>query len=454
MSPSTNLDQPAADPTPDDRAGQLGEQLGELQARHVALQAQHAAMCDEQAAVQASLDRYVHLYEQAPVAYITLTYDGLIDEINLTGAELLGLGREKLRNLPFSGFVAPKDVNHWQAHLAKARAQDPNLDCELALKRADGFRSFVHVASQRLVSKGEATTVRVILTDITERKKAEQRTAIVFRTSPIAIGIARVSDGRLVEVNEAMGNLFGWKRDEVIGKTSVEIGYWPSDEARQQWMKLLRREGELYGYEVEICDATGARRNILMSSAFIEFAGEACIVSFLPDITERKRTERYEKFRGQILELLAQDAPLARILEAIVHGVEQVNPGMLCSILLLSDDGRRLRTGAAPSLPDFYNNAMEEIEIGSGVGSCGTSAFTGTRVVVEDIQTHPYWQKHKALASRAGLCACWSQPILSPQGKVLGTFAIYYREVHTPTEFDMSTIEQLSRLTSIAIGRK
>ena len=169
---------------------------------------------------------------------------------------------------------------------------------------------------------------------------------------------------------------------------------------------------------------------------------------------ELYRLTEYEKFRNHILELLAGVESIHSILEAIVLGVEQLNPSMICSILLLNSDGKHLGKGIAPNLPDFYNAALDGIEIGMGVGSCGTAAFTGERVIVDDIATHPYWSPYKELAARAGLGACWSQPIISSSGQVLGTFAIYHHEIHTPVKSDISLIEQAARLASITIERK
>ena len=171
------------------------------------------------------------------------------------------------------------------------------------------------------------------------------------------------------------------------------------------------------------------------------------------DISAREHAKRYEQFRSHTLELLAGDAPLVSIMEAIVRGVEQINPAMLCSILLLDSEGKRLGQGVAPSLPDFYNAAIDGLEIGVGICSCGTAAFTGERVIVEDIQTHPYWTSCKALAARAGLGSSWSQPIHASNGRVLGTFAIYHHEKRTPSDADISLIGQSARLTSIAIER-
>ena len=172
------------------------------------------------------------------------------------------------------------------------------------------------------------------------------------------------------------------------------------------------------------------------------------------DITERKLAEKYEQFRSQTLELLSGGAPLQDVLEGIVHGVEQLKPDMICSILLLDSQGKRLGEGVAPSLPDFYNAAIDGIEIGVGVGCCGTAAATGERVIVDDIMTHPYWAPYKELTTRAGLGACWSEPIRSSTGQVLGTFAVYHREVCSPSAFDISVIEKSVHLVSIAIERK
>jgi len=171
------------------------------------------------------------------------------------------------------------------------------------------------------------------------------------------------------------------------------------------------------------------------------------------DLANRKQSEQREQTRNHVLELLAHGAPLVTILEAIVRGVEEEQPTMLCSILLLDNEGKHLLTGAAPSLPDFYNTATSGIEIGIGVGSSGTAAFTGQRVIVADIQTHPYWVAYKEITSKAGLGACWSEPIRSASGKVLGTFAIYHHQVHQPTDEELRLIEQAANLAEIALGR-
>jgi len=172
------------------------------------------------------------------------------------------------------------------------------------------------------------------------------------------------------------------------------------------------------------------------------------------EIREREKIEKFEQFRSHSLEMLAANNSVSGILESIVLGMERLNPEMLCSILLLDKDGKCLENGIAPSLPVFFNEAIDGICIGMGLGSCGTAAFTGERVIVEDIQSHPYWASYKELATNAGLASCWSQPILSSSDKVLGTFAIYHRTPYAPVAADIYLIEQSARLASIAIEHK
>lgn len=162
---------------------------------------------------------------------------------------------------------------------------------------------------------------------------------------------------------------------------------------------------------------------------------------------------RIAELRNKTLELMVSSKSIADILELITVNVEYEYPDMMCSILLL-DDNQHLTVGAGPSLPKFFNKAVNGIKIGDGVGSCGTAAFKAERIIVEDIDTHPYWQEFKELAQQANLKACWSEPIKSSQGEVLGTFAIYHQEISSPTVNDIKLIEQFAYLVSIAIERE
>jgi diguanylate cyclase (GGDEF)-like protein/PAS domain S-box-containing protein len=171
--------------------------------------------------------------------------------------------------------------------------------------------------------------------------------------------------------------------------------------------------------------------------------------------TVRSTPSREVDLDGQarLLELVATGTTLAEALEAIVRWVESQSVGLSCSILLLDPDGR-LRHGAAPSLPARYNEAIDGIVIGPDVGSCGTAAYTGEPVIVEDVQIDPRWAGYRDLALRWGLRACWSTPIRSRDGRVVGTFAMYYGSPQSPTRSEFRLIDIATKAASLAIERE
>jgi GAF domain-containing protein len=165
------------------------------------------------------------------------------------------------------------------------------------------------------------------------------------------------------------------------------------------------------------------------------------------------RTRRTLESRNLVLEKIARGAPLADVLTTLARTSEEIFFGMKCSVLLLDPEGRRLHHGAAPSLPEMYRSAVEGFEIGPARGSCGTAAFTGHRVIVEDVTTHPFWKGYAELACAAGLRACWSEPIFAVSGAVLGTFAMYYGEPRAPETFELDFIRSSAHIASVAIER-
>ncbi|HLM82476.1 MAG TPA: PAS domain S-box protein [Terriglobales bacterium] len=156
--------------------------------------------------------------------------------------------------------------------------------------------------------------------------------------------------------------------------------------------------------------------------------------------------------QNRVLEMIASSAPLADILTRLTRLIESQSEGLLCSVLLL-DEENRLRHGAAPSLPDAYNQAVDGLLIGPKVGSCGTAAYRREPVLVTDILQDPLWEDGRAIAAEHGLRACWSTPFFSRQGQVLGTFAMYYRTPRAPSSTETELVETATRLASIAVER-
>jgi len=229
-------------------------------------------------------------------------------------------------------------------------------------------------------------------------------------------------------------------------------------EDRVKWQEIIDRAiREKSNYEVEVRfllpDGTvkyirTVGHPVLNASGDVEqFVGSAM------DITERKRTDVLLGGEKRLLERIAKGDSRELILEGACLLVEELATGSLCSILLFDPSANCLRHGAAPSLPKTYTEAIDGAVIGPCVGSCGTAAYRAETVIVSDIATDPLWEDFRELASAHGLRACWSTPILSSAGKVLGTFATYYREPHIPSSQEHNVIERITHLASIAIER-
>jgi PAS domain S-box-containing protein len=153
----------------------------------------------------------------------------------------------------------------------------------------------------------------------------------------------------------------------------------------------------------------------------------------------------------RVLAMVMAHAPLPEILATLCANIEKHHSGLLCSVLLLDADGKTLRHGASPSLPREYSQAIDGTQIGPCVGSCGTAAYRREPVIVSDIATDPLWAAYRHLALTHGLQACWSTPIASQDGGILGTFAIYYREPRTPDEEHLQLIAHATHLAAVAM---
>jgi hypothetical protein len=173
--------------------------------------------------------------------------------------------------------------------------------------------------------------------------------------------------------------------------------------------------------------------------------------SLRAEIAERKRTEALLEGQKRVLETMAAGAPLSDSLAALMRLIEAQAPGMLGSILLLDERAARLWHAAAPSLPPEYMAAIDGLRIGPQAGSCGTAAYRKEPVFVEDIATDPRWEEYRAVALPHGLRACWSTPIFDSQRQVLGTLAMYYRQLGLPQPEHLRLIEMATHIAAIAV---
>ncbi len=160
------------------------------------------------------------------------------------------------------------------------------------------------------------------------------------------------------------------------------------------------------------------------------------------------------KLEHEALSQSARDVPLAEVLDGLLRGLERLMPGALASVLVVDDEKNALVTGAAPSLSRDYLTAIEPVAIAEGMGSCGTAAARKSMVAVDDIMTSPLWKGYEDLAARHSLRACWSTPFYDTRGKMLGTFAVYYREPRAPRPRDLELISASERSVGLIVERR
>jgi len=462
---------------------QVKQVLHDLRVHQIELEMQNEELRRVQAELEASRERYFDLYDLAPVGYCTLTEKGVVLEANLTASKLLGVDRGDLLQQSLSRFILPEDQDIFYTCRKVLFATGTPQVRELRLVHKEGASFWVRMEATVVQGVEGAPVCHAVMSDITERKQAEEarraaeeaqqakeaaaalRESEAFRrrlfdTSTIPIVVMDAVTYRCIDCNPAAAQIYRFpSREDVLGKTPLDISPpvqcdgTPSQEKLRHYIEKVMTEGpavfewrhqrpsgEIWDAEIHLMSFQSGQRQLLQLT--------------VQDITERNRARLHDDWRNRILEALATGASLHSCLELLALSVEAEEPESLCSVLLLDEQGKHLLHGTGPSLPEFYNQAIHGSEIGMGVGSCGTAAFTGKRVVVEDISTHPYWVDYRDLAERAHLRSCWSEPIYSSTGQVLGTFAIYHRAPRCPGSEQIQLIQYAANLASVAIERK
>jgi diguanylate cyclase (GGDEF)-like protein/PAS domain S-box-containing protein len=299
------------------------------------------------------------------------------------------------------------------------------------------------------------------LHDITVRKTQQQQ--LLESEARYARVIAGTNDGiwewniidDITYVSPRCHQLLGYKPGEITETNAVFYSRLHDEDKAKFKAKVDAHIEQNTPLHLEIRLKTKLNKYVwFLCKADVQYdkSGKALLLSgTISNIHQQKLLQHQSLAKNKILEMTAQSQPLPTILLKIIHLLEQDHPEMLCSILLVDESGKHLCAGIGPKLPDFYSKAIEGVPIADETGSCSTAAFRKERVIVENIQTHPYWQAYKNLAEQAQLAACWSQPIINAQGKVLGTFAIYHRQPTAPTEQDIALITNQAILAEIAI---
>ncbi len=360
----------------------------------------------------------------------------------------------------------PKDRAFVQETLDQVARDKKAFDFEHRLLMPDGSLKYVRVVGHPSTNyeSGDFEFVGAV-TDITESKRVEESLrrsegylAEAQRLTHTGSWVWRVSGRDALHLSEEWYRVYGFDPEAGVPSWEERLQRIHTEDQALWQTTINRAIGEKSDYEVEfrILLPSGTVRYIHTvghpvvnaSGDLVEFVGSSI------DVTERKRAEALREGESRILEMIARDARLEEILESLVRVVESQFAGLLCSVLLLDEDGQHTRHGAAPSLPKAYTKAIDGLCIGPKGGSCGPAMYRREPVVVTDILEDPLWESYRGVAEPYGFRACWSTPILAPSGKALGSFAMYYCEPRSPSPAETRALEMATHLAGIAIERR
>src|SRR5215471_11795662 len=399
-------------------------------------------------------------FESNPTMYFIVDEAGVMVSVNAFGAEKLGYTVVELVGQPVLNVFFEPDRQAIQRHASDCFQQPGRtMSWEARKIRKDGSMIWVRETANAVVLKNRPVLL-VVCEDITEQKRAE---AAARRSENQLRGVietmlahvwSALPDGAIDFVNQRWREFTGLPLEDALGWNWETVVH-PDDRNRfvAEWRAALENRQPMES-EIRVRRMDGEYRWLFVRNVplrdelgnIVKWYGTGI------DIEDRKRAEALLNGEKRILEMVAKGESLAQILDTLCRLVEEQTSDVLTSILLV--DGDRLRHGGAPSLPKAYTEAIDGVVIGPAVGSCGTAAYRGEQVIVEDIATDPLWADYREAALPHSLRACWSTPVLSSQGKVMATFAMYYREPCRPSPRDQEIIEQITHLAGAAIERK
>lgn len=324
---------------------------------------------------------------------------------------------------------------------------------DVQLVRKDGQMRWISVSlAQTRGADGQLHMAFV--SDVTARRQRQERERLLslgFDETQSAVLITDAR-GRVVHLNKGFCRLFGFDASQALRRHAAALLV--PDRARRR--AALDHAARLLAGEPVRCDERVACRDgrplwcsVSVNPIFDDYGTLANLVIVLMDITH---TKVHEVLQHRMLDALVREVPTSEVMQMMCRDVEQTAPQVLCSVLRVEDG--RLRTLAAPSLPEAYSRQVDGIPVGPGVGCCGTAAHTGQTVVARDIALDPNWQGISHLALEHGLAACWSTPIKASDGRVLGTFAFYYRRPHDPDAFHRRLVDVIVHLCALALERE
>ena len=378
------------------------------------------------------------------------TWDVIISDYHLpkfNASDALQIVKSRYPNLPF--IVVSGTIGETAAvELMKAGAHDYLMKASLT-RLSEAVRREVRDAEIRVERQRSQLELDLV----------KERLQLAVDGSGIGLWDWAIQTDDVI-INERLAEIFGYTLDELSQfgtKNWWQLNH-PEDsqKAKLAMESHFQQKALVYECELRKLHKSGAWVWVLSRGKVVEWDGEGKplrMTGTTLDISDRKQAELRVEMQNSILERIAKGEALPDILEVLVRATEDQIEGGLCSILLCDREGK-LHHGAAPNLPDAYNQALEGLSIGENAGSCGTAAFRKEPIIVSDLANDPLWQDYKELALAHGLRSCWSFPAIASDGSVLATFAVYHQDIHSPQPQELEAIALAANIVKIAIERE
>jgi diguanylate cyclase (GGDEF)-like protein/PAS domain S-box-containing protein len=325
---------------------------------------------------------------------------------------------------------------------------------EITIRRSNGSRLRAALSVSRVEIDDRSNYmafVRDITAEVERREQITLLNLVADKTNRAVVLTDRRM--RIVYTNAAFSRMFGHSPEEIQGRQANELlaGRHTDQKTLARLRRLVCNGG---GDEEEVLAYDSNGDEIWISTTVKAFRNDRgrlkYMFALLTDITESKQLRSLQQL---IMGALADELPITEIADQLCRRVELIAPDVVSSVLHIDSDGLVHPLGG-PSLPEDYSRALDGVAIGPDVGSCGSAAYYGKPVLAQDIDTDPRWQPYKSMPLEVGLKACWSTPIKAKDGRVIGTFAFYFRECRAPSRWHQRIVDACVHLGALAIERK
>lgn len=457
----------------------------ELQVHQVELEMQNDELRRAQIELEVVRDRYVDLYDFSPAGHLTLDSTGTIVKANLRAGTLLGVARNLLIGQPLAGFIASEEEEMFRRHCREVLTTGTRQTCEVRLREEKGPTHWVYLESLAVFeAAGPTTHWRTALLDVSDRKRAEraqsrlsenlsrsdQHFQTLFNWTPSAVGISTLAEGRFCDVNEGFSRLTGYAREEVIGRTTLELGLWANPSERASVLREIQERGYLHNREGLLRTKSGEIRTIMVSVEPIQLGSIPCLIYLGHDITDRKRTEdelaeraRLSAFSAEVSLSLNQDKPLHVLFQeltaTIIAGlgcalarIWAIGPGDLCGHCyqadVCADRTACLHLIATAGLSTNLMGEFRRVPMGAlkiGKIAQGAGAMTSNDVLHDERLPNKQWIRENGLQSFAGY------PLVV-EGRVFGVLALFGTQPFSA--LTLQTIASMCHGIATVISRK